>query len=1046
MSDKHTLKENFDPLAQLDYIPLLDEILKELTTNNFRIFQLSPHQDRLLIRAYDIAYKIAQNQNLNPLTQTLGVRAATVNFKSDRKFYDKIRAIQDLLKEQLNQACSPHSPQDILSQICTDLSEFDQEKDSLPFNYPLKKHYPFNSQRLTIENNFTPNRSTGGESIIKAHHLNVRFTGLADFEEHLIENIRHYIEIITEENSSERQELNALLNELASQPNSSLFKLRTLIDTEALPRLLRDVRIDYLEYLKQGWRKTHPNSDSPDLKLLQTLINRLKLVIEYVNNPNLDNAHYEISYLGETVNLRTAFSQADAFDSLPIIPNDEGVMGESFNRNNTNFKEFNLGLRIKLNGAVNAYNEKSSLDYHITEIDPTSFRHQENLQDPNKARSFKSRVLKTACLYYLIFASDETGEIPDEEYNPIPAFEQDVLTVFQSNITNPQAVQNLLLTIKNKIADSPWKVSLKVNRLKTFLQNFLLQKTILTHEPKTVKLRLRRELLQDQAMEIINSQNFFKINLDQTDPIRAKAAAREALAYLEVGENQLSENSIASFEVTFTFDDIRYFTLEDKQDFALRYNIDGIKALPVVFYPLRRFKKEEERKPGEENETYKVLPLYKEHFQTQKLIAIYYNIEEVRQIIFKNPQSPAARIYRQVFTLLTYLCISVCQSILKDENLFIPIFRFHLKAMEDNSEDETYLNSLTRCLTHVLRRDCLANDQGLNVVDPKSKDFSFRVRNALSSLYSLLPKRFKFKSDFKPQLDKLAIIVVSSWLSDAKWNEQDQTQRISNLYGEVILIEKDPNSTDVIQINNFRTFCDNTKHEQLYQKPTVIRDVITKLYEEQGYRHFLYIAKAPYSRRLGLIKSETDPDSLFFMSEAVIKYLKEDKPDIKLYPVFMDTYPALNLKDKNIDSFYIPDVEELKKLSNDPSQQTKVFLNLFTGVTVGKNKVFNSVVCYSTLLNTYDDSHTKDVISGLLDQDSPLQQTILNYILLFHFSRYETSYEIKRNNILFKLNPYSKLIGDDGIGTASTFTYSEKNIKFNTLAFLTSVRSAIYDA
>ncbi len=1045
MSDKHTLKENLDPLAQLDYIPLLDEIFKELKTNKPGIFVLSDDQNRLLIRAYDIAYKIAQNQNLNPLTQTLGVRAATVNFKSDRQFYDKIRAIQGLLKEQLNQACSPLSPQDILSQICTDLSDFDQDKDSLPFNYPLKKHYPFNSQRLIIENNFTPNRSVGGESMIKAHHLNVRFTGLADFEEHLIANIRHYIEIITEENSSERQELNALLNELASQPNSSLFKLRTLIDTEALPRLLRDVRIDYLDYLKQGWRKTHPNSDSPDLKLLQTLINRLKLVIEYVNNPQLDNAHYEISYLGETVNLRTAFSQADAFDSLPIIPAQEGVIGESFNRNNNNFKEFNLGLRIKLNGAVNAYNEKSSLEYHITEIDPTSSRHQENLKDPSKARSFKSRVLRTACLYYLIFASDETGEIPDEEYNPIPAFEQNVLTVFQSNTTNPQAVHNLLLTIKNKIADSPWQVSLKVNRLKTLLQNFLLQKTILTHEPKTVKLRLRRELLQDQAMEIINHQNFFKINLDQADPIREKSAAREALAYLEVGENQLSENSIASFEVTFTFDDIRYFTLEEKQDFALRYNIDGIKALPVVFYPVRRLK-EEEKKPGEKNEKYKVLPIYQEHFQTQKLIAIYYNIADIRQTIFKNPQSPAARIYRQVFTLLTYLCLSVCQNTLKDENLFIPIFRFHLRPLEDNSEDEKYLNSLTRCLTHILRRDCLANDQGLNVADPKSQDLSFRVRNALSSLYSLLPKRFKFKSNFKPQLDKLAIIVVSSWLSDAKWNEQDQTQRISNLYGEVILIEKDPHSTDVIQINNFRTFCDNTKHEQLYQKPTVIRDVITKLYEEQGYRHFLYIAKAPYSRRLGLIKSESDPDSLFFMSEAVIQYLKQDKPDMKLYPVFMDTYPALNLKDKNIDSFYIPDVEELKKLSNDPSQRTKVFLNLFTGVTVGKGKFFNNVVCYSTLLNMYDDTHTKDVISGLLDQDSPLQQTLLNYLLLFHFSRYEISYEMKRNNILFKLNPYSKLIGDEGIGTTSTFTYSEKNIKFNMLAFLTSVRSAIYDA
>lgn len=1042
MSDQHTLKENSDPLAQLDYIPLLDLILQELK-NNFPIFQLSPDQNRLLIDAYRLAYKLAtQNQNLNPLTQTTGIRAATVNFKSDSHFYAKIKEIHSLLKQRLNQACKHQEPQEILRNICQNITEFDSDKASLPFQYPLKKNYSFNSQRLIIENSFTPNRSPGGDSIIKAHHLNVRFTGLGNFEQHLSENIKRYIETITEDNSRERQELNALLNELSSRPNSSLFKLKSIIDIEALPRLLRDLKIDYLEYLKQGWKSTHSGSESPELNFLQALINRLKIVIEYINNPDLDNAHYEVTYLGETVNLRTAFSQADAFDILPIIPDYEGVIGESYNRNNDNFKEFNLGVRLKLNGAVNAYQEKSSLDYHITEIDPTSPRHRETLQNTGKAKSFKSRVLRTACLYYLIFAIDETGEIPDEDYNPISAFEQNVLRIFQSHTSTQEDINDLLLTIKTKIANSSWNVSQKLNRLKIFLQSFLKQKSVLTYSPKTVKLRLHRDLLQSKATDIINDQNFFVINLENTDPIRSKASAREALAYLEVQENQLSENSLASLEVTFNFNDIRYFTLAEKQQFALRYNIDEIQALPVVFYPIRPFKAQENPQAGEK---FKAHHIYENHFKNQKIIAVYYNIKELKETIFNNIQSPAARIYRQVFSLLTYLCINICQNTLKDENLFIPIFRFHLKSLEDNSEDEKYLNSLTRSLTHILRRDCLANDQGLNVADPEG--FDFRVKNALSSLYSLLPKRFKFKSDFKPQLDKLAIIVVSSWLSDAIWNEPDQTHRISNIYGEIVLIEKDPNTNDVIQINNFRTFSDNQKHEELYQKPSVIRDAITTLYEQQGYRHFLYIAKAPYSRRLGLIQSETDPDSLFFMSETVIQYLKKDKPEIKLYPVFMDTYPALNLKDKNVDSFYIPDVEELKKLSNDPSQRTKVFLNLFTGVTIDpKKSFFNSVVCYSTLLNIYDDAHTKDIISGLLDSESPLQQTILNYILLFHFSRYEKSYEFQKNNIMLKLNPYDQLIGDQGIGTISTFAYSEKNIKFNTLAFLTHVRSAIYES
>ncbi len=178
MTDQHILQETFDSLPKLDYIPLLDAILKELKATNTPIFQLSPDQNRLLIRAYDFAAKIAtENKNLNPLTQTNGIRAATVNFEDAAKFCDKIRQIQELLKEKLNLACQPESPENILAKICSDLGEFNQEKEDLPFNYNFNKQSPFTSKRLTIENSFTPNRSNGSDANIKAHHFNIRFTG-----------------------------------------------------------------------------------------------------------------------------------------------------------------------------------------------------------------------------------------------------------------------------------------------------------------------------------------------------------------------------------------------------------------------------------------------------------------------------------------------------------------------------------------------------------------------------------------------------------------------------------------------------------------------------------------------------------------------------------------------------------------------------------------------------------------------------------------------------------------------------------------------------
>ena len=56
---------------------------------------------------------------------------------------------------------------------------------------------------------------------------------------------------------------------------------------------------------------------------------------------------------------------------------------------------------------------------------------------------------------------------------------------------------------------------------------------------------------------------------------------------------------------------------------------------------------------------------------------------------------------------------------------------------------------------------------------------------------------------------------------------------------------------------------------------------------QQEYRHFLYIAQAPYSSTLRLTKSEQD-EELFFMSPTLISFLKSDHPDIKIYPVFFE--------------------------------------------------------------------------------------------------------------------------------------------------------------
>ncbi|MEA5604658.1 hypothetical protein [Nostoc sp. UHCC 0252] len=1052
MTSKHSIEESSNPLPKLNYIPLLDKVLQLIQTR--KIFKLSQDKNKLRISAYEIAYEIAmtakqqsaKQQSLNILNQEIGIKAATVNFISETDFYSKIQAIRDELRKQLHNVCGENQTQAWLTNLSTSLSDFNDNQPSLPFTYPFNKPYSFTSQRLTIENSLAEERRKGSDSVIKAHHLNVRFEGISQFDNKLLESLRLYIDKIANYDSSDWQEITDILTEISQQKNSELTELRRIVDTESLPRLLRDLKIDYLDYLRIECAKTNTSSsNSKGFECLETLINRLRLLSDYINEPNLDNAHFEVSYLLEqAINLRTAFSQADAFDKLPIIPEYEGVIGESIDKEK-DIKEFNLGVRLKLNGSVNAYDEKSVLDYYMTELDPNSPRHQEQLKDPAKAKNFKTKVLIIACLYYFIFAVDEDGKVADKDYNPIPKFETDVLNKLKSGTASNEEVKNVLCNISNLILNQDaWQVKQKLASLKDLLQTFLEKKEILPPFSKAVQLCINTAILNKTPSRIINSRNFLKIDLTQENQSEAKAKTREALGYIEVVEPTVNLQSLTSLAATFTFDDVRYFTDSNKQNFSIKYDTTGIKVLPIVFYPIAH---------NAETNEWENHPIYEKYYESQKLIAIYWRPKQARETIFNNSQSPEARIYRQVFTLLTYLCINICREQISlksqsvDEKLFIPIFRLHLKDIQDSTEDEIFLSSLSKALAHILRRDCLSDTQGINAKkynynkkenkEYKPKDFDFRVNNALSSMYALVPKTFEFKGGSQPQLDKLAIIVVSSWLSDAVWDEKDKTAKISNIYGEIIVINKV--SDTAVKIETIKTFADNQPHSKIYTQPEIIKDEISKLYQ-QGYQHFLYIAKAPYSRSLGITKLESDPDSLFFMSQSVVQYLKQDKSDIKLYPIFMDTYPAINLTRGTVDSFYIPDTEELEKLSKDKSQQTRVFLNLFTGRSVDKQRTFfNSVVCYSTLLNIYDVADTRDIMTGLLDKDSPLQQAIVQYITLFHFSRYEVN-----RNIAFKLNPYSKLIGDEGIGTVSTYTYSNRNIKFNNLAFLTSIRSALY--
>jgi hypothetical protein len=151
---------------------------------------------------------------------------------------------------------------------------------------------------------------------------------------------------------------------------------------------------------------------------------------------------------------------------------------------------------------------------------------------------------------------------------------------------------------------------------------------------------------------------------------------------------------------------------------------------------------------------------------------------------------------------------------------------------------------------------------------------------------------------------------------------------------------------------------------------------------------------------------------------------------------------VVKLKTLQVNSLYIQDTVELTNLVKDPQKKSLVFFNLFNGITVAEDTHYNGVISYATLLNFYegilDDT---DIHTGLID-DNKLKNDLLQYLTLYHFSRYEKAPN-KKENISLKLDPYQNIIGDKSIGALSLLNHRNGQVKFNSLAFLTEVRKAL---
>lgn len=1004
-------------LANVDYTDLLNKIVQVL--QNKQIFTISADRKKVMININDVVNEVIKLTPHNPLGNERILRSATLNFipGTEDLFREKIKQIvvyiQSHLQREITTKTGDHQIDrfTFIKSLILGLQEFqgeyNRDKDTkeilLDFTYPFKEAKDLQKQRLTVKKD----ERNKNKQLLKAHKVKIHIDKPRDFNATLLTGINNYLDItFADANTEDREDLGYIIENLEKNTNSDIYSLQNLVNQETLGKLKKLAKIRYLEYLLEQI------DDKNQGKIyLEDLIRRLKLLEDYINDSNKADGEYQVNYGGISVNYQTIFSRSEAYDILPIIPIIEGYLGEAENPNLEDI-EFTFGLKLKLNGKVQNDGEKTlkgkvqndrgktAFDYHLNLLDPDSDPHKKELANELTKFTFVNKILKIGFLYYFIFAS-RPNLASDLEYNPIETLEKNVLPILRGN--DDEAKRKLFRSwIKGF---DTLKVAEKIKTLKKSLTELIKYKTPFPVRNYPVHISVKNSILETDIDTINERQTIFKEAL--------RSNFKDCLKYINLGDATTQDNLLITLPGNISISEIHFLETEEKETFDMKYDLTpGVGVLPVIFLAM---------KEGGN--------FYQKHLQHCNLLVFPHRSENDKL------EEHQEFIYKITYSLLTYLCLHVIleRQILKDGKPFIPLFRIHLKEKTDNAPIEKFIVSLTKVLSHLFNERYRSNEQG--IVITKTSNLKFTIPNSLSSLYSVFPKNFTFAPTDKftfQELKKLAIIVVSSRESDSRWNIKDKK---SNLMGEIITLETE-NKTARVQL--FKTFSENyDDHQKMFEYPTVVVDNVDKLYQ-RGYRHFIYIAKVPYSSTLHITQVDKK-EELFFMSENVIKSLKKERHDIKIYPMFFEKYYAVKLETPQATSLYIQDTLELTNLVEDSNKQSVIFFNLFNGLKVADDVNYHGVMSYATLLNIYEGIlDDKDIKEGLIYDDSQLKNEILQCLTLFHFSRYE-----KSGKLQLKLDPYQNLIGDESVSKSAMFSHIRGKGEFNSLAFLTHIKSIL---
>jgi hypothetical protein len=829
--------------------------------------------------------------------------------------------------------------------------------------------------------------------------------------------------------------------------NQAIIGLCDLLDKESAGLIKREAGISYLEYLLN-----YAKQQKKDSRALEKIVNNIRLVENYIYDPNRDNKDYQYQVTQRhACDLRELLGNANAFSDLPVIGLINGNLEE---RTSEEERVFVFGIRFKANNPVPKPDDdfpdilianQSVYARHLGKaIEVLKLAKQYNTDTGGENTNYRKldyligKAIKTVFLWYMVFSKAEQDD-KKQEWQAIAT---------KLHARDNDALDQLLALADNMLKAEKVVIETTIKPAISVLKAILAGKKTtgtLTELDKQRFLVLDKQLVNDDPNEAVDG-NILKELKNATQKKRLKPCLRYVRIVKKQKDIPVDALYSTDFPVYLSFHDTFFYADKaNRREIEVNAQIQPWNFLPVLVEP-------------EYQPTDKVAPQYHVLLQSAGLKV---RIGHCLQKKESDKANVAIFLCKIITAIVFQLALSALAEKLKTQcnHLAIPIVRVH-GGEEDNNE--TYFKSVCASVAFLLNEKYTAGMQGIRLINLDSvknerqrqnlqKYIQHRITNARSSLYAFLPKTFSVPG-FAPAFNKLAIVIVSSRVA-SKHRYQEDDYRLVNIFGRVVMLER---VSEHVKVNtHFLTFADNDYQREICQghlKKLV--DTVHYLYDKHEVRDILYIAKFPFTSHLNLTRKEAQHE-LFFMSETVLQAMRQNRTDLNIYPTFCEQYPAKKLDNTQLHTIYIDNVSSLQKhvqMDSGGHSQLVTFLNIANGISVeskdeNENKnFFNNLMSYTTLGNIYTDHTLQSRIMERLiaSDDAAPRKTLIDFICLLHAAAYEKFEKKELFQLTLKLNPYQDILEQDNVNKLSTFpAFSNGKPEFNLFAFMTKIQRII---